>query len=169
MKTIELELSPEGIDRALKELTDYTATLAAKTEQFVDRLRQIGLKVIEDNGNPPGDSQPGTADAIITSSGGTTKCTLFLEGKDVLFIEFGAGIHFNGAAGSSPHPMGAEFGYTIGSYGFGQGAKDSWTYKDGTERVVSYGTLAGMPMYKASQEMRRQLVAIARDVFERGG
>ena len=167
MKTIELELSPEGVDKALRELTDYTATLAAKTEQFVDRLRQIGLKVIEYNGNPPGDSQPGTADAIITSSGSTTKCTLFLEGKDVLFIEFGAGVHFNG---SGTHPLGAEFGYTIGSYGFGQGLNDSWTYDDGSgERKLSYGTLAGMPMYKASEEMRRQLVAIARDVFERGG
>lgn len=41
----------------------------------------------------------------------------------MLFIEFGAGIHYNGSAGSSPHPKGNEFGYTIGSYGKGLGKK----------------------------------------------
>ena len=28
--------------------------------------------------------------------------------------------------GTSPHPKGEEFGYTIGSYGKGQGSKDFW-------------------------------------------
>lgn len=83
-----------------------------------------------------------------------------------MFIEFGAGIHYNGAAGSSPHPKGEEFGYTIGSYGQGKGKNESWVYyADSGEWVRSYGTEATMPMYKASVEIIQNIRKIAKEVF----
>ena len=92
--------------------------------------------------------------------------TLIVSGKDLLFIEFGAGVHYNGAVGSSPHPLGASKGYTIGSYGKGNGSKDAWYYYSDTGEVVkSHGTQATMPVYKAGVEMRQQMLKIAKEVF----
>ena len=92
-----------------------------------------------------------------------------MESTDILFLEFGAGIHYNGPAGSSPHPKGTEFGYTIGSYGEGHGKQDSWVYQAPTgEWVRSHGTEATMPVYNASLEIIRQIETIAREVFGNG-
>lgn len=68
--------------------------------------------------------------------------------------------------GSNPNPMGASKGYTIGSYGKGNGSKDSWYYyADTGELVRSQGTQATMPVYKAGVEMRQKMLKIAKEVF----
>ena len=38
-------------------------------------------------------------------------------------------------------------------------------YADTGEAVMSHGTQATMPMYRAGLEMRRQILAIAKEVF----
>jgi hypothetical protein len=81
-------------------------------------------------------------------------------------MEFGAGVYYNGAVGSSPNPLGTGLGFTIGSYGKGNGRKEVWGYRgeDG-EIHLTHGAPASMPLYKAVQSVSRDIARIAREVF----
>lgn len=166
MKTITFELSPKSVNKAIKELEKYQNGLMGKLDMLMEQLADIGIKEIRQNDSPPGDSAPGQAYSMVSISNDVARVDIIYEGTQVLFIEFGAGVHYNGQAGGSPHPRGAEFGYTIGSYGKGYGANDFWQYVDNSgNMVISHGTQAGMPVYKASQKLRQELVTIAQGVF----
>lgn len=168
MKTIKMDLSVNSINQAIEELQKYRQELKFKLSTFVTRMAEIGLQTVEANKYSHGDSDFNDLrtyiwlDEFATSA----RATLVLAGKDVAFIEFGAGVHYNGAAGSSPNDYGVKLGMTIGSYGFGLGSNDSWHYqKDGVWRT-SHGTEAAMPMYHASEDIKDQFIAIAKEVFD---
>lgn len=167
-KNIKIHLNSASIQNAIKQLEDYKKSLRNKNELFVQRLTELGIPIIDSNiAMAQGDSDKNHNTYIkINSYGDYAQATLVCEGADLLFIEFGAGVHYNGSAGSSPHPKGEEFGYAIGSYGKGQGKNDSWVYMaDSGEWVRSYGTQATMPMYKASVEIIQNIRRIAKEVF----
>lgn len=165
---VNITLSKKGIQSAIKQIENYRDNLVKKNEEFVKMLGEVGIPVIHENiAAAAGDSDK-THDAYIkiNSFGDYSQATLIVSGKDLLFIEFGAGVHYNGAVGSNPNPMGASKGYTIGSYGKGNGSKDSWYYyADTGELVRSQGTQATMPVYKAGVEMRQKMLKIAKEVF----
>lgn len=168
-KKIVFKLSPQSIQNAIDELEKYKDTFLNKNEIFVQRLCEVGIPVVRENiSSSTGDSDKNYNTYIqVNSYQGYSEAKLIVEGRELLFIEFGAGIHYNGSAGSSPHPKGNEFGYTIGSYGKGLGKKDHWYYTTGTgENIKSFGTKATMPVYKASQTMIQQIRKIAKEVFE---
>lgn len=168
MRKIKGVLSENSILQMRRELLEYQRSLRNKNELFVRRLAEIGIPVIDQNmASARGDSDKDHYTYIkINSFGEHSQATLVCEGKDLLFIEFGAGIHYNGNAGESPHPKGKEMGYTIGSYGKGNGEKDSWVYySDDGRYVTSHGTEATMPVYKASVEIIKQIREIAKEVF----
>lgn len=161
-------LSVEGIQKLQQELQNYKNELNRKNVVFVRRLAELGIPIIDSKiAQAQGDSDKSHNTYIKLTSGTTyTRAVLTVEGQDILFIEFGAGVHYNGAVGQSPNPKGAERGYTIGSYGQGKGSQDSWTYTADTgEWVRSYGTEATMPVYSASIEIMRSIKRIAREVF----
>lgn len=167
-KTIKINLSQKSIQGAIKQLRQYQNSLKSKNELFVRRLSELGIPVIDRNISlAQGDSDKNHNTYIkINSFGNFSRATLVCEGVDLLFIEFGAGIHYNTPAGSSPHPKGQELGYTIGSYGKGKGKNDSWTYESETgEWVRSYGTEATMPLCKTSVEIMQNIRKIAKEVF----
>ena len=168
-KTIKIDLfDGKSLDNAIKQIQEYQRTLNDKCEMFVRRLAEVGIPIIDQNiASAAGDSDKGHNTYIkINSFGSYSQAQLIVEGKDLLFIEFGAGVHYNGNLGGSPHPKGKEMGYTIGSYGKGQGKNDFWFYyADSGEAVMSHGTQATMPVYKAGVEIRRQMLKIAREVF----
>lgn len=167
-KTIKMELSHKSIQDAIKQLRAYQKSLVSKNEEFVRRLTELGVPVIDENiALAQGDSDKSHNTYIkINSFGDYTQATLVCEGKSLAFIEFGAGIHYNTPAGTSPHPKGQEFGYTIGSYGQGNGKNKSWIYfSDSGEWVRSYGTEATMPVYKASVKIIQSIRKIAKEVF----
>lgn len=90
---------------------------------------------------------------------------IFTDDKEAMFIEFGAGVYYNGAPGDSPHPWGVEKGYVIGAYGHGNGVKNVWGYYDGNSVVLTHGTPAVMPMYRGAEEAIRAMSEIVREVF----
>lgn len=168
-KKINISLSQKSIQNAINEVRKYQREFIEKNELFVRRLAELGIPVINQNiAAAQGDSDKNHNTYIkINSFGGYSEAKLVVEGVDLLFIEFGSGIHYNGSAGTSPHPKGEEFGYTIGSYGKGQGSKDFWFYyADTGEAVMSHGTESTMPVYKASVEIIHNIRRIAREVFE---
>lgn len=167
-KKISISLSQRSIQNAIKEIEAYKRQFIDKNELFVRRLAELGIPVIDQNiAAAQGDSEKSHNTYIkINSFGNYSEAKLVVEGKSILMLEFGAGIHYNGSAGTSPHPKGEEFGYTIGSYGKGQGKNDFWFYyADTGEAVMSHGTKSTMPVYKAGIEIRRQVLKIAREVF----
>ena len=167
-KTIKMELSHKSIQDTIKQLRAYQKSLVSKNEEFVRRLAELGIPVIDENiALAQGDSDKSHNTYIrINNFSGYSQATLICEGVDLLFIEFGAGIHYNTPAGTSPHPKGQMLGYTIGSYGDGNGKNDSWVYyADSGEWVRSYGTEATMPVYKASVEIIQNIRKIVKEVF----
>ena len=168
-KKISISLSSKSIQNAIKEIEAYRKQFIDRNELFVRRLAEVGIPVIDQNiAAAQGDSEKNHNTYIkINSFGCYSEAKLVVEGSDLLYIEFGAGIHHNGSAGASPHPKGKEFGYTIGSYGKGQGKNDFWFYyADTGEAVMSHGTEATMPVFRASQEIIQNIRRIAKEVFE---
>jgi len=167
-KKINISLSKKSIQDAIKEIEAYKRQFIDRNELFVRRLAELGIPVIDQNiAVAQGDSDKNHNTYIkINSFGSYSEAKLVVEGSDLLFIEFGSGIHYNGSAGTRAHPKGEEFGYTIGSYGKGQGSKDFWFYyADTGEAVMSHGTEATMPVFRASQEIIQNIRRIAREVF----
>lgn len=170
-KKISFGLSTKSIDNAVKELEKYAEELEAKHMIFMQRLMEQGIPSVDAvMGHIVGDPQEQYGTWVeIEPNGSYCKAKLVMEGETIAFAEFGAGVHYNGSVGSSPHPKGAELGMTIGSYGKGYGKYDSWSYKgeDG-QWHTTYGTQAAMPMYKASIMIMQMVQEIAQDVFGGG-
>lgn len=167
-KKIHMSISEKSIRNAINEIEAYKRQFIDRNELFVRRLAELGIPVIDQNiAAAQGDSEKNHNTYIkVNSFGSYSEAKLVVEGSDLLYIEFGAGIRYNGSAGTSPHPKGEEFGYTIGSYGKGQGKNDFWFYyADTGETVMSHGTEATMPVFRASQEIIQNIRRIAREVF----
>ena len=169
-KTIKVKLSINSIKNAVKELELYKEQIRFKTSLFVQRLTDLGIQVIDAHKYSHGDSDFNDLHTYVwlDESDSKVKATLILYGKDVAFIEFGAGVHYNGSGGSSPNPYGQPLGMIIGSYGKGNGLEDSWIYynEELGRFVVSHGTEAAMPMYYADTEIHKQFIEIAKEVFK---
>lgn len=170
-KTIRFNLSVSGIGRAISELKAYKRDIARKTEVFQQRFSQEVAKLAQSGFDASyldyrldGETTPATVSVDVTSNGSASFVTAY--GEDAVWIEFGAGVYYNGAAGSSPNPWGEQVGYTIGSYGKGMGQKRVWGYysEDG-ELILTHGTPATMPMYNALKQACDNIWSIAREVF----
>lgn len=179
-RTIHVDLfSPSSIDAAIRELRDYQKWVESKAVELRKRVAQL----IRDRAEPVFQSaiadytflvrRDGKWESDSPVIGGVTVSVenngdislVITSGKDAVFIEFGAGIHYNGSVGSSPHPLGAGLGYTIGSYGE-NGAKEAWGfYGDDGELHLTRGVPASMPLYNAMMAVVNEIVDIAREVF----
>lgn len=183
MKPIYVSLTKKGdIDKAIKLLKDYKQSLNSKGEIFLQRLAEVGIPIIDARiGWAQGDSDPQHSTHIsVMSFEDYSEARLIVEGQDILFFEFGAGAHFNGREGTSPRPStrgaldgveyettgGKEMGYTIGSYGKGQGKNDFWFYEaENGDIIMSHGTEAAMPLYHATMEIINNIQRIAKEVY----
>ena len=176
-KTLKADLSISSIRNLQKELEKYRDSLTYKCELFVKRLAEAGIPVIDENmakaaftvdekGIQSGADPHHYTHVKINTFGDYARADLIVNGAELLFIEFGAGVYYNGSAGSSPHPKGGESGYVIGSYGKGHGVQKVWGYYDDAgELILTHGVEATMPMYKASLEIAENVVKIAKEVF----
>lgn len=157
-KHITIKLSTKSINKAIKEIQ--------KIQQTEDPLRKVAEKICERaqqyydsawyDDLPRGVRN--SADVVCTVEQTPTGYRVVATGEHVAFIEFGAGVYHNGAAGNSPHPKGAELGFTIGSYGKGYGKYTSWGYYgDDGQAVITHGTAAQMPLYNAFRDVVEEL------------
>lgn len=170
-KIIRMSLDPESINAAIVELKHYKREIMDKIEELRNRVAYFIAKdasavfntAVADDLIGEG-AAIGGVDVHVEDNGNVT--LVIASGEDAVFMEFGAGVYNNGAVGSSPNPLGAGLGYTIGSYGKGNGAKEVWGYRgqDG-EIHLTHGTPASMPMYRAMMSVVNDIVKIAREVF----
>lgn len=171
-RVINVKLGEKDIDRAIKELETYKRDFEKKVIEYRKRLgeeiakeSQIGFNssIVDDiikGGSPH------TAQVDVSSTDDGTTTIVIADGEDAVWCEFGAGVFHNGSVGSSPNPYGSEIGLTIGSYGQGKGSQTAWGFYDGDKNIViTRGTVATMPMYKAVQTVTARAISIAREVF----
>ena len=163
---ISMNLSSKSVRNAINDLKQYQESLLSKNDLFVMKLAQLGADIAEQQiYMADGDSNKYHDLKIIPHSFGTySEATIRLDGEDILFIEFGSGIHYNAS-----DPKHAEkFGYGVGTYPGQTHAFDpnGWWYRDSVgDRHHSYGTRATSPMLKASMVIIHEIRRIAREVY----
>lgn len=170
-KKITVGLSEQDIDRAIRELTQYKADFTQKVEllrekvaeRLADEARSGFAGAIADDLVKGGQR---LADVKVSVDNRGSLTVVVASGEDAVWVEFGAGVYHNSSPGSSPHPSGAELGFTIGSFGKGNGKKEAWGYYDeNNELKLTRGTPATMPMHRAVQTVCNDIQNIAREVF----
>lgn len=164
-------LDSRSIDNAIRELKEYSTFVQAKALELQERVATMIANEarMTFNSSMRGDlinESLMLADVSVTVENDGDYTLVIASGEDAVFMEFGAGVFYNGSVGSSPHPLGAGLGFTIGSYGLGNGAKQVWGFTDENgEFHLTRGTPASMPLYKAVESIRQNIVQIAREVF----
>ena len=166
-------LSVDGINRLINDLENYKKQLLIKAEQLLNELSKRGIRTAKERiQGTIGDSDKHVKVEVsdISYVGNNVILTITAEGEDILFIEFGAGVFYNGGeVGKSPHPWGGEMGYVIGKYpkgrkGYSLGRFMSWTTPSGK---ISMGTKASMPMLGAMETMYKDIDDACKKVFGR--
>lgn len=159
LRKISFGLSPDAIKDAVDYLETYKKWANQKMDELMVRLAAIGLstaRVYFQQGATEGNEAPETWVEPIENG-----FKIIARGKDVFFIEFGAG----DAAGDHPDADKAPVDTSPGSYS----AKNTMEY-------VKYGSWhhdgkkytelqPQMPMYHAMREIERNVTKIAKEVF----
>lgn len=170
-KVIKMSLSSASIRNAINQLDEYRNSIPTKTDMLCNRLAQRITSYAQEG------FSSAVADTSLNGASRTASVSVTVEptgqslyivaasGEDAVWAEFGAGVYYNGAVGTSPHPKGAELGYVIGGYGKGHGRKQVWGYHSGDDIVLTHGTPASMPLYNALVRARGEIAEVAREVF----
>lgn len=164
-----ISMSAEGLDATIEYLMAYRIKLEEKARELRNRvaeelktMTQSGFSgaIVDDLGT--NGVVFASVDVKVEDNGDVT--LVIASGEDALFAEFGTGIFYNGSAGSSLHPKGAELGYTIGSYG-PNGEKEHWWFYENGESRMTHGAPTSMPMYNAAKSIAPFIGQIAMEVF----
>lgn len=151
------------IDAAIKQLNAYKKDFRAKEEDFVRRLKEIGVSVAR-AGFATADYD-GVNDVLVTETQGGTRAAVIAYGETVGFIEFGTGVRY-------PEWNSADTKYTPpahGTYGKGRGKNPhGWYFKqsDGAAAIHTYGNPPAEAMLTARDRMIESVVQIAREVWK---
>ena len=161
-KVIKMDLSVDSIDNAIKELTAYRNSLESKKYRLLEGLTKIGLSEASIRFTTA--MYDGINDSDVSAELTHFGYRIVAQGHAVCFIEFGAGVYHNpGEPYPDPRPSGI---VGIGEYGKGLGQRKAWGFQDETgELVVTHGNPAAMPMWYASEEMKNNILKLAKEVF----
>lgn len=157
MKTIEIELSVDSCNKAIKELQEYQKRIKPKLDEVCRRVAEVGrdeaLSIINGIRLQDGNAVE-RVDVVPTDNG----YKLVMEGEDVYFIEFGTGdgvsAHYDVSVPVAWGSWSAEHSQMLWNKGF-------WYY----DNVRYTGTTAYMPMYYAERKMREEAPRIVKEVF----
>ncbi|MBR3166677.1 MAG: hypothetical protein IKF16_10965 [Lachnospiraceae bacterium] len=175
---IDVSLSTDGIDRAIKEIRQYKRRLTGKIQRLITAMCQYG----EDYAiNAVGHFDTGeTVNSIQGYRNGNRG--VIVAGGNAIWLEFGTGVHYNGHPNGSPHPYGEQLGFRIGEYGEQHGLEQGWFYPtddpryeivrktadggtEGTGYAYTHGIEAQMFMFKTARELERVFPELAKKVF----
>ena len=167
-KTIQIELNNRSINKAIKELRQYSAWIQKKEIELRKRLAELGRDVAEVRFNNVIPSDGDRITVRVEDDG--TKATIYAEGTEVVFIEFGTGAKFGYG-----HPTAGEYGFGPGTWSDGPEGKHHWNEKTkkgdykgwwyGEEGKHTYGNPPAMGMYIAVKEITENVTRIATEVF----
>ena len=163
-KRVAYSLSPKALTKAIRELKAYKSQVESKCDEVARRVTEHGRDEAEKGFMIAQYDGPRQIEVSTDKLDNTHR--VIAKGHAVAFIEFGAGVHYNGSSSNYPLPK-PEGIVGIGEYGYKQGRNDSWTFRDGEtgDFVTTHGNPAQMPMYHASVQMRQHIEEAAREVF----
>ena len=160
---LKINLNKSDIPNTIKQLERYKSDITHKINKLAERLAEEGYKIATSKLYPTG---IGTFenDRIYINEMAKNKYSIVVESKEILFLEFGAGIKHSGTR----YPQSDEFGYGAGTYP-GKGHwnnPDGWWYRDESGNYVhSYGNPPYMPMHDTAKELRERIQKIIKEVF----
>lgn len=170
-----MRIKVSGLDAVIKRLEDEKKRIERNQHILLEKLAAIGIDVASTRFSTA--RYDGTNDVSVPHVPewvNDTTLQISASGSTVYFIEFGTGVHY-----SETHPKAGEFGAVRGGYGHGLGKLDSWRYEGepGTDGevsskhpgyVVTHGNPPARAMYDAAEEIRRQILEIAKEVYSHG-
>ena len=169
---IQVDVFDENsVKQAVKQINKYKRDVLKKERMLLQRLEQYGATRVSigfARSVFTEDQEP-----IIVSSYFASNNVVCIQanGKDVAFVEFGAGVRF-GQGYPSVNATGTGAGRPegivgIGEYckGKGKNPKGWWYSKDG-ESKHSYGNPPSMTFYSTMNELTEIFTDIAREVFK---
>ncbi len=169
MKNVQVDLSEAGIQKMIDELNSFEKWLNQKADEFLRYLSEYGCEVAQASLNQAIYSAEGN-DISLSIEASKDGYILKADGTDVLFLEFGAGVHYNGSGDEEQFSTIASGKvYRIGEYGKGRGKRDAWYYYPNGDKslgaVRTHGNPAGKPLYSARKAISRDANMIAKGVF----
>lgn len=179
--SITTHLSSSSIRSTIAKLRAYKDDLAGRCSEFRSRVADLLVNevqngfagtIVEEFWPYSGKSKAKVrreASVTVTSQESGDITLVIASGPDAVWVEFGTGVFYNTAVGTSPHPWVSEndLPFRIGTYGWGNGARKVWFYtdEDTGKRMATHGIKAQMPMFHAVSAVSEQIVAIAKEVF----
>ena len=169
---MKIRLNSKDINHAIDVLNTLTTLIKDKEVELRERIANMIRTEAEFNFNGA------QYNDILGQGFETVRIQVHVENKDkysvvftnqeeAVFVEFGAGVYYNGPAGSSPHPSGAKNAFLIGTYGYGYGKYQVWAFKGNNgDWIQTHGTPASMPLYRALQSAIPEIPRLAQMVFK---
>ena len=160
-KTIQVELTNSGINKAVKELRQYSAWIQIKEDELRSRLAMIGATVASIQFSRA--IYNGSNDVSVRVDDTGSVAVIYAEGESVAFIEFGSGKKYGYG-----HPQAGEFGFGPGTWSDSDQGKGHWDNEHGWwygSGQHSYGNPPAMAMYSAVKEITENVTKIAKEVF----
>lgn len=170
-------LSPISVENAVKDLNRFIRKIERLEAELPKALAEYGVPVAQmryDNaaydifahdGRNPYESamQAEHPDINVTMEEDGKGVSIIARGEKVLFVEFGAGIFYNGEEGYlGERPEGV---VGIGEYGKGLGNRPVWGYSDESGHHVTHGTPASNAMYFTEQDIIEKVEETARRIL----
>lgn len=168
-----MTLDPHSVDGAIRKLWGYRSWLKEKANEISRRLAEFGeVRAIANFANAIYDGPNDTS--ITVEQRGSNTYAVVAQGTAILFIEFGAGITHMG----SGHPELSEYPYGAGSW-----PDRHYSYNSNGVLVANWmndrgwylpkekggGHTFGNPpnacMYHTGEEIKAELLRVAREVF----
>lgn len=162
-KTIAIDiLDASSVDSAIREIQEYAKWVQTKAEALAKRLAAYGLTQVRIGYNAAVYDEDKHIEVSVANRGDNTY-VITAEGRDVLFLEFGAGVRYGDG-----HPLNSELGMGPGTYPGQTHVPEPgyWWYtgEDG-ESHFSVGNAPSMVMYLTGMELEREVERIAMEVF----
>lgn len=157
---IVVELTNKSINQAIKELQAYKLWIQTKEAELRSRLAMLGATVASIRFS--GAIATTNNISVRVEDDGST-ATIYAEGEEVAFIEFGTGIKYGYG-----HPDAGRFGFGPGTWSDGPEGKGHWDNENGWwygSGKHTYGNPPAMAMYDAVKAITEQVTQIAREVF----
>jgi hypothetical protein len=157
--------------KIIDKLEKYQKSLKEREKRFLTRVGELGVSIGQTKFQSvqyDGD----TSDFDVRCEWKSDdKIAVVFSSKAILFIEFGAGVHYSSA--NDIHPLASKKGYKRGEYGMKKGKGDWWLYRGegGTPSTanpnmkITHGNPANRIVYGTGKELREMILQIAKEEF----
>ena len=161
-----IDIKINNIDTIISKINTYKNNINAKEQLILGQLGKYGVdnaKLYYESAKNFDNDSPVSVEFRIENN----TMIISASGEQVCFLEFGAGVYYNGMM-NYPIPL-PEGIVGIGEYGKGWGKRSTWFYyKNGDKSqgaIGTHGTKASKSMYETLCLICEKALDVAREVF----